>query len=256
VLSLLDPAVRAETLAATPVEHVWGIARRSAERLAEHGVGTAAEFAALGDALIQKTLGVGGVRLAHELRGTSCLTLAAAAPERQSVTVSRSFGRPVGSLAALETAVASFAARAAERARRHELKAGALRVFLGWREDGRAAGDDASARLPPTNETTALTRSAKELIGRLFVEGRAYRKAGVVLGAMEAADSTQAQLFDDGRAERARRLLRAVDGLNASLGHGTLRYGGETVSAAWAPLSERRSPRWSTNWDELPRARA
>jgi DNA polymerase V len=256
VLSLLDPAERAEILAATPVEHVWGIAKRSAARLAEHGVSTAADFAGLNDALIQKTLGIGGVRLAHELRGTPALALAAAAPERQSVTVSRSFGRPVGSLEALETAVASFAARAAERARRHELKAGALRVFLGWRENGLPAGDDAVARLPPTNDTPALARAARGLIGRLFVEGRSYRKAGVVLGSMEAAESGQAEFFDDGRAERSRRLLRAVDGLNASLGPGTLRYGGEAVSAAWAPLSERRSPRWTTNWDELPNARA
>ena len=98
--------------------------------------------------------------------------------------------------------------------------------------------------------------AAKALIGRLFVEGRAYRKAGVVLGAMETADTSQAEFFDDGRAERSRRLNRAVDGLNASLGPGTLRYGGEAVSAVWAPLSERRSPRWTTNWDELPSARA
>jgi DNA polymerase V len=256
VLSLLDAAVRAQVLSATPVEHVWGIAKRSAARLAEHGVRTAADFAALEDALIQKTLGVGGVRLAHELRGTSCLTLAAAAPERQSVTVSRSFGRSVGSLDALETAVASFAARAAERARRHGLRAGALRVFLGWREDGNPAGDDAVARIAPTNDTPALARTARGLVGRLFVEGRAYRKAGVVLGSMQSADSAQADFFDDGRAERSRRLLRTVDGLNASLGPGTLRYGGESVSSAWTPLSERRSPRWTTAWDELPRARA
>ncbi|MFI5362340.1 MAG: Y-family DNA polymerase [Elusimicrobiota bacterium] len=256
VLSLLDAAARETTLAATPVEHVWGIAKASAARLAAHGARTAADFAALGDALILKTLGVGGLRLAHELRGISCLTLAAAAPERQSITVSRSFGRTVGSLAALESAVASFAARAAERARRHELKAGALRAFLGWREDGRLEGGDAVARVPPTNDTAALTRTAKELIGRMFVEGRAYRKAGIVLGALEGADSAQAEFFDDDRAARRDRLLRAVDGLNASLGGGTLRYGGEQASRAWAPLRERRSPRWTTNWAELPRARA
>jgi DNA polymerase V len=255
VLSLLDPDVRARTLAATPVEHVWGIAKASGARLAAHGVSTAADFAALGDALILKTLGVGGLRLAHELRGISCLTLAPAATERQSVTVSRSFGRTVGSLAALESAVASFAARAGERARRHELKAGALRVFLGWREDGRLEGGDGVVKLAPTNDTTALTRAAKELLGRLFVEGRAYRKAGVVLGDMRSADSHQAEFFDDGRAERASRLLRTVDRVNASLGEGTLRYGGEQTSRAWTPLREHRSPRWTTNWDELPSAR-
>jgi DNA polymerase V len=248
--------VLSQVLAATPVEHVWGIAKRSALRLSEHGVRTAADFADLNDALIQKTLGVGGVRLAHELRGISCLTLAAAAPERQSVTVSRSFGRPVGSLAALESAVASFAANAAERARRHELKAGALSVFLGWREDGAAAGDDAGTRLTPTNDTATLVKAAKELVGKVFVEGRAFRKAGVVLSAMEAADSGQAEFFDDGRAERSRRLLKTLDRVNASLGPGTLSYGGALVSRSTASKSERRSPRWTTEWAELPVAKA
>ena len=256
VLSLLDADVRARVLGNTPVEHVWGIAKASAAKLAAHGAVSAADFAALGDALILKTLGVGGLRLAHELRGISCLTLAPAPPERQSVTVSRSFGRTVASLAALESAVVSFAARAAERARRHELKAGALRVFLGWREDGRLEGGDGVVKLPPTNDTPAISKAAKELLGRLFVEGRAYRKAGVVLGDMRPADSHQAEFFEDGRAEKTGRLLRVVDRVNASLGDGTLRYGGERASGGWAPLRERRSPRWTTNWDDLPRARA
>lgn len=256
VLSLLGASTRARVLAETPVEHVWGIARRSAERLAPHGVRSAADFIALSDALILKTLGLGGLRLASELRGTPCLTLAEVAPERQSVTVSRSFGRSVGSLVALEAAVASFAARAAERARRHALRAGALRVFLGWREDGRPAGADSVARLPPTNDTATLMREAKRLVGGLFVEARAYRKAGVVLGSLEPADSSQVELFDDGRAERARRLLGAVDRLNAALGSETLRFGAEQTSRAWAPRCERRSPCWTTRWEDLPVARA
>lgn len=256
VLSLLDRIARERTLSETPVEHVWGIARRSALRLAEFRVRTAADFAALEDALIQKTLGVGGVRLAHELRGVSCLTFAPAPPERQSVTVSRTFGRPVGTLAGLESALASFAAQAGERARRHGLKAGAVRVFLGWREDGALRGDDAVDRIAPTDDTAALTRAAKTLASKLFVEGRSYRKAGLILGALETADSGQAEFFDDGKAERGRRLSKTVDKLNASLGSGTVRYGGTAVARSWTPKSERRSPRWTTVWDELPRVRA
>jgi DNA polymerase V len=256
VLSLLNAGERAVVLARTPVEHVWGIAKRSALKLAAYGARSAAEFADLDDAVILKELGIGGLRLAQELRGISCLTLAPAPPERQSITVSRSFGRPVGNLSAIESALASFAARAAERARRHGLRAGSLNVFLGWRENGEAAGDDRSQRIPPTNDTTALTRAAKALAAQVFVEGRSYRKAGLVLGSMESADSAQAEFFDDGRAERGQRLLKTVDRLNAALGEGTLRYGGEKISNAWAPRNESRSPRFTTRWDELPKVRA
>ncbi len=253
VVSLENPAFRAQVLSQTPVQHIWGIARASAEKLAAHGAHTAAELSDLSDALLQKTLGIGGVRLAQELRGVSCLTLAHAAPQRQSVTVSRTFGRPVGSLAGLETALSSFAVQAAERARRHGLKAGAVKVFLGWREDGRLNGDDAVARVTPTDDTVAILRAAKGLGERLFVEGRSYRKAGIILGALERADSGQGEFFDDSRAARSRLLSKTVDRLNASLGAGTLLYAAAALNRSWTPRCDHRSPRWTTVWEELPK---
>jgi len=255
-LSLLDAGERERVLADTPVRHVWGIAKGLAARLEPHGVTTAADFAALDDALILKLIGVGGLKTAHELRGTSCLSFVAAPARRQSILVSRSFGRSVAALEPLESAVASFAAQAAERARRHGLQAGALRVFLGWREDGRPLAEDAVRRLPPTADTAALARAAKSLVSEIFVEARDYRRAGVILGALAPADSAQAGLFDDGSVERSRRLMKTVDRVNATLGPGTLRYGGEKVSRAWTPRSERRSPCWTTRWEDLPRVKA
>lgn len=256
VLSLLDPVLRGQLLDETPVTHVWGIAKRSALRLAPYGVRTAGDFARLRDAVIQSTLGVGGLKLAHELRGVSCLTLADAPAARQSVTVSRSFGKPVYSLEALRSALGTFAARAAERARRHGLRAGELGVHFGWREDDRPVMDGETVRLSPTNDTPTLIRAAKALADKLFVEGRAYKKAGIVLGGLEAADTSQSEFFDDGSAERSARLSKTVDRLNAALGAGALRYGGEKSSTAWGSRCESRSPCWTTRWEDLKTVRA
>jgi DNA polymerase V len=256
VLSLLDPVIREQVLDETPVTHVWGIAKRSALRLAPYGVRTAGDFVRARDAVIQSTLGIGGLKLAHELRGISCLTLADAPAARQSVTVSRSFGKPVYSLEALQSALGTFAARAAERARRHGLRAGELGVHFGWREDDRPVMDGESAKLPPTNDTPALIRAAKALAEKLFVEGRAYKKAGIVLGALEPADTPQSDFFDDGSGERSARLSRTVDRLNAALGAGALRYGGERSSTAWGSRCESQSPCWTTRWEDLKTVRA
>ncbi len=256
VLSLLDPIIRERALDETPVTFIWGIAKRSALRLAPYGVRTAGDFVRLRDAVIQKTLGIGGLKLAHELRGISCLSLAGAPPERQSVTVSRSFGKPVYSLEALQSALGAFAARAAERARRHGLRAGELGVHFGWREDDRPVLDGDSTRLAPTNDTPALIRAAKALAEKLFVEGRAYKKAGIVLGGLEPADASQREFFDDGSAARSSRLSKTVDRLNASLGAGALRYGGEKGSTAWGSRCESQSPCWTTRWEDLKTVRA
>ncbi len=251
VLSLLDAGEREGILDITPVTEVWGIARRSALRLSPHGIRTAGDFVRASDELIRKTLGIGGLKLAHELRGDSCLTLAEIPAERKSVTVSRSFAKPVYGLPTLHSALASFAARAAERARRHGLRAGELSVHLGWREDGRPVYDGESVRLAPTSDTPTLIRAAKALAERLFVEGRPYKKAGVLLTGLEPAISGQTEFFDDGREDRSRRLSHAVDRLNAALGPGALRYAGERTSSAWAPRCERSSPSWTTSWEDL-----
>lgn len=256
VMSLLNPGVREALLEETPVTHIWGIAKRSALRLAPYGIRTAADFTRARDALIQSTLGIGGLKLAHELRGVSCLTLADVPKERQSVTVSRSFGKPVYSLDALNSALGTFAARAAERARRHGLRAGELSVHFGWREDERPVMEGDSVRLSPTNDTPTLIRAAKALADRLFVEGRAYKKAGIVLTGLEAADTSQNDFFDDGSAERSTRLSQTVDRLNASLGAGALRYGGERSSNAWGSRCETQSPCWTTRWEDLKTVRA
>lgn len=251
VLSLLEPGAREALLDETPVTHVWGIAKRSALRLAPYGVRSAGDFTRTRDAVILSVLGVGGLKLAHELRGSSCLTLAEVPAARQSMTVSRSFGKPVYGVEALKSALATFAARAAERARRHGLRAGELSVHFGWREGDRPRLEGDSTRLPPTSDTPALIRAAKELGERLFVEGRAYKKAGVVLGALEPVDTAQNDFFDDGSAERSLRLSRTVDRLNAAFGAGVLRYGGETASRDWGSRCESQSPCWTTRWEDL-----
>lgn len=256
VLSLLDPGIRDQLLDETPITHIWGIAKRSALRLEPYGIRTAGDFTRARDPLILSVLGVGGLKLAHELRGISCLTLAEAPAARQSVTVSRSFGKPVYGLGALQAALASFAARAGERARRHGLRAGEVGVHFGWREDQRPVLDGDSVKIPPTNDTPSLVRAAKALAEKLYVEGRAYKKAGIVLGGLEAADDSQKDFFDDGRAERSARLSRAVDGLNAALGAGALRYGGEKSTEGWSSRCETQSPSWTTRWEDLKTVRA
>jgi DNA polymerase V len=48
-----------------------------------------------------------------------------------------------------------------------------------------------------------------------------------------------------------------MDKLNATLGRDTVRIlGAGPKDAIWKLRAERRSPRWATRWDELPRVRA
>jgi DNA polymerase V len=50
--------------------------------------------------------------------------------------------------------------------------------------------------------------------------------------------------------------MRALDWLNDHMGAGTLRHAADGFTKRWRVLFERRSPAYTTNWRDLPIARA
>lgn len=255
VFSLLNAAERGRVLAATPVGDIWGIGKRLNERLCSHGLTTVDRLCAMPDRTLLQILGVGGLKLVWELRGTPCLVLEDCPAPKRTVTCSRSFGTAVGKEDSLLSAVASFTAQAAERMRRQDLRAGGLTVWTEWRDEGRLRWDSRAADIEPTADTRLLVARAKELAAPMFVEGRRYKKAGVTLLGLEAGLPAQREFFDDGSAERARRLMKTVDGLNGAYGSETLKPAA-ALQNSWRPRSNLRSPCWSTRWKDLPAAKA
>lgn len=65
----------ARLLPLVPVAEIWGVGRRSAEKLSLLGVRTAADLRDLDPRLARQALTVVGERIVHELRGTACLSL-------------------------------------------------------------------------------------------------------------------------------------------------------------------------------------
>ncbi|MBN1845985.1 MAG: Y-family DNA polymerase, partial [Sedimentisphaerales bacterium] len=118
VLDLTECPYLAEALRRTPVQDVWGVGPQYARRLRQAGIQTAWDLRSAGDAWIRRELGVTGLRTVHELRGIACYDLETSAPPNQGIANSRSFGRPVETLAELQEAVAAYMSRAARKLRR------------------------------------------------------------------------------------------------------------------------------------------
>ena len=167
-----------------------------------------------------------------ELRGRSCLDLDEAPPARKSILCSRSFGRLVRERGELEEAVAAYAARAAEKLRALDLSLSAA-----------------------TDYTPDLAAAALGLLRRLFRPGFNYQKAGVMLAGLEPRAGRQLGLFDPPAAETARRAgaMRCLDAINARFGRDTLQYAAAGLGRPWRMRQTRKSPRYTTRWDELPR---
>ncbi len=256
-LHALSKAERLQWMAQTDVGEVWGVGRRIAQRLQAVGVHTVLDLRRQSPQNMQAQFGVVMERTCNELRGVSCLELEDVAPPKQQIMTSRSFGTPVITLPELREAVASYVAKAAEKLRQQGSVAAAVQVFV---QTNRFKPNDpqynAGLLVPlmdPSSDTLALTRAAIFGLELIYKPGYQYKKAGVMLTMLSNQAARQETLFDEPLARaRSARLMAALDTLNRTYGHNTLRMGVCGTASRWGMKSENRSGRFTTRWDELP----
>lgn len=259
VFDLLACPDRDALLSRVAVEDVWGIGPNHARLLNQHGITTALQLREADDQWIRKHLGIVGVRLVYELRGRSCLELEECPPPKQGITCSRAFGKLISTLAEMEEAVSVYTSRVAEKLRRERLTATVLTVFLTTNEfkEGPQYSNALALKLPLVTDTTSeLIGFALQGIRAIYRDGYLYKKAGVLLTGLVPASQTQADLFDSQDRGRSKRLMSALDSINDRWGAGTLQYASSGITKAWKTQFHRRSPAYTTHWDELPVAHA
>lgn len=241
------------------VGDVWGIGRRTTSKLGDYGVRTAKDLALMPDGWLRKQLTVTGLRTAMELRGISCLPLEDGPPAKKSITSSRSFGRLVTELADLQEAMAAYVSIAAEKLREQHLATGCLSVFLSTNRHKKDAPQYSNSETftlaEPTISTPELIHAASQCLERLFRKGYAYQKVGVILTDLLPENRRQGHLFlaDKGRAKP---LMAALDRINNRWGRETVRYAAAGFTRDWKNRQEKKSPAYTTSWQDLPVVRA
>ena len=266
----MSPEDLAALLDATPVGDVWGIGRRISGQLIASGIHTAGDLRRSDTATLRKQFNVTVEKTVLELRGTACLTVDDVVAPRQQILVSRSFGTPIHQLDGLIEAASEFAARAAEKLREQGSAAGSLSVFFAtspYRVNDRQ--HSASLTMPlvrPTADSRVLITAATEAVRQAWRPGVNYAKAGVILSDLQNAGAHQGELDLFSACEPAPvrdqpKLMAAMDALNRRFGRDAVRIGSQTLASSgqatrsWAVKQERRTPRCTTRWDEMPRVR-
>ena len=259
-----------------PVKDVWGVGRRWGEKLERMGARTAGGLAALPDSLVRMSYNVQGLRTAMELRGLSCIPLERFAEPRKSMVRSRMFGKPLTDPRLILQAVAAHTSRAAEKLRAEKLVAGSMEVLVTTGKHtrplrrGSATGD----LLHPTSDTITLVKHARRLFDQCFLEanrkGERYRynKAGVMLFDLMDEGMRQTNFFEDA-GQHHPEINKAIDAINRRFGKKTIVLGatgspkpqlavesGAAGAVKWGMKREKMSPRYTTEWAEIPTVRA
>lgn len=263
-LSILTPAECDALLAATEVGELWGVGRRIGAQLVEGGIRTALDLAKLDPATVKRGWSVVLERTVRELQGTPCIGLDDAPEPKKQIACTRSFGRSVETFEPLAEAVSEFASRAAEKLRKQSSHASEVLVFIRtspFRKDPQYSRSMIVPMRRPTDDTTSIVGAALMGLRAIYQPGYRLAKAGVMLLDIQPASREQFEL-DLGELvpERDRsRLMKAMDSVNGRWGKGTVKVGSGRVGEAprdWGMKQDRRTPAYTTEWDDMPTAKA
>ena len=205
-----------------PVEDVWGIGRRYAERLHEHHK----------DWVRQTFNNINIVRTWQELNGEDVVPNEELA-KKKSICTSRSFNGMISDKETLRTHIANYASRCAEKLRRQDTVASIVGVFVSsnpFREDLLQYWKYDELRLiTPTSSTIPIVQAAAEVLDRIFIQGVQYKRAGVIVMGISPKSPIQQDLFDVTAEQigKMKRLDEVIDRINKCYGSETIVIGAQ-----------------------------
>ncbi len=250
-----------KALQATPVNEVWGIGRQYAEKLKEmNAVYTAFDLSKKAAPWAHKNLGgVVGTRMIKELNGEPAIEMASEQlTEKKMIACTRMFGQSVSRIDEIKEAVATYTSRAAEKLRRQKSAATTLTVFVVTKEPSNIGhfrhGNTIShyTILPvATCATNELIKAAVSVVDKIFIKGKQYKKAGVMLSGLVPDETIQANLFVPEKDNGKRMLMAAIDNVNFSMRDDVIKFAASGTKRDWKMRVEMRSPRYTTRWDEM-----
>lgn len=263
-----DDEKREVALKLFPIGDVWGIGRRWRHKLEAMGVRTAADFAGHAESWVRASFNIVAVRTWRELNGIDCIPIDDMdMVTKKSICTSRSFPSMITQLPELRTHVANYAARCAEKLRRQHSVAAVVGVFVDtnhFRDDLPQYGLFKTVAIhTPTSSTIPIVDAAMACLDRVFRQGYAYKRAGVMLMDISSDRAVQTSLvdYDSDRYARWRRLDEVMDAINKVNGRETIVLGAQQYTAkdgkgkastfAAAIKREKKSPYYTTRWSDI-----
>lgn len=256
----MDPDLIERIQSRVPVTDLWGVGGKTGTKLAGMGISSIADLKRADVTEIRKKFSVVLQRTVLELNGTPCIAHHEERADKQQIMYSRSFSSPVTTLDAMQEVMSIYAQRGASRLMGDGLWATLLTVTAGTSRfaSGEASFPSVTLKLPrPTQDPILLTRLASAAMRDIMRPGASYVRGGVVLSGLQPDPGQEAfGIFEDEVSEKhVGDVLGAVKAKfgDKAIGLGS---GGLAVEPKWSMKREYSSPKFTTEWAELPVVRA
>jgi DNA polymerase V len=234
------------------IEDVWGIGRQHAKRLFSLGMDTAYDFTQLSDQWVQKNLSIVGLRLKRDLSGIPTLDLEEV-ESKKNIASTRSFDVNYTKFEEVQERVSTFSSSCSEKLRKQKSFCSSITVFVmtnRFRVEQVQYQNSITIDLPfATNSAIELSKYATIALRRIFKDGYAYKKAGVIVSNFTPDDLEQMTLFDN-RDKRHDALMKALDLMNKQYGQHTVRLASQGKKK-WTMRQEMLSPCYTTKIKDI-----
>ncbi len=244
-----------ELLASVDVADVWGIGSRYAALLRNNKIFTACDLKYADERWVRKHMTLTGHKTLLELRGKSCLPLQECPEPKQSITVSRSFGKKVTNLSDAQEALAHYVACGAAKLRVQQSYATHVTVFAltTLYHEPKNYFHSLSCSLPlATHYTPDLIEAAQACLKAIFKRGVTYKKVGVIFSGLVPSDFLQmSALIPLKNRQQQINCMKAVDRVNDRWGRNKLFFAAEGIKRPWKMYQANKSACFTTNWHEL-----
>lgn len=244
-----------QLLRAFSVEDIWGIGYRYSSLLKKHGIKTAYDLIGADDRWIRKHMTIQGLKTVYELRGTPALTLDDPVAQRQSLCVSRQFGKTFYDKQLLQQAGSSYATTAAAKLRKQKSVTGTITVFVCWLEyqSSQRYYESYTVHIAQsTNYTPTIVRAVFRAIDTLYKPGRLYKKIGVILTNLSSDQHLQLTL-DESKTDivKQQKIMGIIDTINQRMGASQVYFASNGIDRSWKTKADKKSSSFTTQWAEI-----
>ena len=256
----LSPERRKKALSITPIGEIWGIGRKTEEKLLREGIENVWQFSQADVFTLRRRYGVVLERTLREIQGVSCLPVESVPKPKEQILRSRSFSHATNDRSVLLSSVSTHMTEVARQLRREKAEAKKAGVFFltsPFKENEPwHAAEPVTELTLPTSDTMRLVEVACRLVEAHWRPGFRYCKAGAFVTDLipEGSCSVTGSLFDLPDEERdatRRRLMECLDDLTRRFGKGAWKIGSSGLADGWQMKRDRLTPAYLTRWADI-----
>lgn len=237
---VMEEGKREKALKWLPVSDIWGVGRRISKKLLAMGVKTAYDFIQLPEDFVLKEFSVVLFRIQKELKGESVLSLSEARL-KQSISFTRTFTKETTHRDEIAERITNYTIACCERLRKQGSYCTTITVFLATNYHKKYQAqyfNSFTIKLPQaSNSSIVIGKAAGKALEKIFMQGFAYKRAGVTIDELVSENGLQINLFEGADHLKHKNLMVVMDKINRKVGMTKLKLASQGLES-WSIKTE------------------